>query len=231
MDLGKTNEPYWQPLFAGFDESRAESAKGTLKYDAYNVLKKYDPADPESMTKAFAELDALHPGQYELDERFAAAGLTATLSMGSAPGLTNMLAARAVEIAALDRVDIAAALRSQLDGRQLAELDRVAPTHVEVPTGSRIPVDYSDPLAPVLAVRLQEMFGATATPCVGGGRVPLTLHLLSPAHRPVQVTRDLAGFWASSYFAVRKDLRGRYPRHPWPEDPLLAAPTRRAKPR
>ena len=133
--------------------------------------------------------------------------------------------------AALDRVDIAAALRSQLDGRQLAELDRVAPTHVEVPTGSRIPVDYSDPLAPVLAVRLQEMFGATATPCVGGGRVPLTLHLLSPAHRPVQVTRDLAGFWASSYFAVRKDLRGRYPRHPWPEDPLLAAPTRRAKPR
>ena len=133
--------------------------------------------------------------------------------------------------AALDRLDIAAALRSQLDGRQLAELDRVAPTHVEVPTGSRIPVDYSDPLAPVLAVRLQEMFGATATPCVGGGRVPLTLHLLSPAHRPVQVTRDLAGFWASSYFAVRKDLRGRYPRHPWPEDPLLAAPTRRAKPR
>ena len=154
------------------------------------------------------------------------AALLAAIDGWLAPSLAGVM-----RRAAIDRVDIAAALRSQLDGRQLAELDRVAPTHVEVPTGSRIPVDYSDPLAPVLAVRLQEMFGATATPCVGGGRVPLTLHLLSPAHRPVQVTRDLAGFWASSYFAVRKDLRGRYPRHPWPEDPLLAAPTRRAKPR
>ena len=133
--------------------------------------------------------------------------------------------------AALDRVDLVAALRTQLDWKQLVELDRLAPTHVEVPTGSRIAVDYSEPEAPVLAVRLQELFGASETPHVGGGRVPLTLHLLSPAHRPVQVTRDLAGFWAGSYVAVRKDLRGRYPRHSWPEDPLQAEPTRRAKPR
>jgi ATP-dependent helicase HrpB len=83
----------------------------------------------------------------------------------------------------------------------------------------------------VLAVKLQELFGCTASPTVLDGRVPVVLHLLSPAQRPVQVTRDLAGFWRSSYFDVRKELRGRYPRHPWPEDPLAAEPTRRAKPR
>ena len=112
-----------------------------------------------------------------------------------------------------------------------ARLNRLAPTHLEVPSGSRIAIDYADPLAPVLAVRLQEVFGLTATPSVGEGRVPLTLHLLSPAHRPVQVTRDLANFWRTTYFEVRRDLKGRYPRHPWPDDPLSAPPTRRAKPR
>jgi ATP-dependent helicase HrpB len=110
-------------------------------------------------------------------------------------------------------------------------LDRLAPTHLEVPSGSRIALDYTDPQTPVLAVKLQEVFGWTATPMLCDGRVPVTLHLLSPAQRPVQVTRDLAGFWRSSYFEVRKELRGRYPRHPWPEDPLTAAATRRAKPR
>jgi ATP-dependent helicase HrpB len=81
----------------------------------------------------------------------------------------------------------------------------------------------------VLAVRLQEMFGQTETPRVGGGKVPVTLHLLSPAGRPVQVTRDLAGFWRTTYFDVRRDLKGRYPKHPWPDDPLVAAPTRRVR--
>jgi len=90
-------------------------------------------------------------------------------------------------------------------------------------------VDYRDPAQPVLAVRLQEMFGQTETPRVGGGKVPLTLHLLSPAGRPVQVTRDLAGFWRTTYFDVRKDLKGRYPKHPWPDDPLIAEPTRRVR--
>jgi ATP-dependent helicase HrpB len=164
-----------------------------------------------------------------LDERWpdwSDEALRDTLEEWLAPSLRGVM-----RRAALDRVDLAEALRGRLEWRQLSELDRVAPTHLTVPTGSRIAVDYSDPTSPVLAVRLQEMFGARETPRVGDGRVPVTLHLLSPAQRPVQVTRDLAGFWAGSYFEVRKDLRGRYPRHSWPEDPLQAEPTRRAKPR
>jgi ATP-dependent helicase HrpB len=128
-----------------------------------------------------------------------------------------------------ERIDLAAALLASIPPSLRGRLDALAPTHVVVPTGSRIPVDYADPAAPVLAVRLQELFGLAETPSIGGGRVPLTLHLLSPAGRPVQVTRDLAGFWASSYFEVRKDLRGRYPKHAWPEDPIRAEPTRRAR--
>jgi ATP-dependent helicase HrpB len=126
-------------------------------------------------------------------------------------------------------VDLSAVLLGRLSWEQRAALDRLAPTHVAVPTGSRIAVNYGDPGSPVLAVRLQEMFGLTETPRVGGGAVPLTLHLLSPAGRPVQVTRDLAGFWRTSYFDVRRELKGRYPRHAWPENPLQAEPTRRPK--
>ncbi|MEO5816574.1 MAG: ATP-dependent helicase HrpB [Gemmatimonadaceae bacterium] len=122
-------------------------------------------------------------------------------------------------------------LLEMLTWEQRRQLDELAPMHLVVPTGSRIPVDYADPRAPALSVRLQEMFGLADTPRIAGGRVAVTLHLLSPAHRSVQVTRDLAGFWRSSYFDVRKDLRGRYPKHEWPEDPLNATPTRRAKPR
>ena len=129
----------------------------------------------------------------------------------------------------LARLDLAEILRSLLDWKQRSALDEHAPTHLVVPSGSRIPIDYSDPEAPVLAVRLQEMFGCTDTPRIARGRVPLTVHLLSPAHRPVQVTRDLAGFWRTTYFDVRKDLRGRYPKHHWPDDPVAAEPTSRAK--
>ena len=131
----------------------------------------------------------------------------------------------------LARLELVEPMLTLIGWEERRVLEQLAPTHLEVPTGSRIPVDYSDPAAPVLAVRLQEVFGLTETPRVGGGRVPVTMHLLSPAHRPVQVTRDLAGFWRTSYFDVRKDLRGRYPKHFWPEDPLTAEPTRRAKPR
>jgi ATP-dependent helicase HrpB len=116
------------------------------------------------------------------------------------------------------------------DGQRRRELDTLAPTHLALPTGSKIRIDYSDPASPVVAVRIQELFGLAETPCIGDGAVRLTLHLLSPANRPVQLTRDLAGFWKNSYFEVRKDLRGRYPRHPWPDDPLSAPPTRRIKP-
>ncbi len=131
----------------------------------------------------------------------------------------------------VDRLDLAGALSAQLTWAQRAALDRLAPTHLEVPTGSRIRVDYADPASPAMAVRMQELFGTAETPRVGDGRVPVTLHLLSPAHRPLQVTRDLGGFWRGSYAEVRKEMRGRYPRHPWPEDPLTAPPTKRSKPR
>ena len=127
-------------------------------------------------------------------------------------------------------IDVDAFLAGLLDHAGRRRLDAEAPTHVVVPSGSRLPVDYAvDP--PVLAVRLQEMLGSAATPAVRGGRTPLSLHLLSPAHRPIAVTRDLAGFWATGYPHVRKELRGRYPKHVWPEDPLAAQATARAKPR
>jgi ATP-dependent helicase HrpB len=98
-----------------------------------------------------------------------------------------------------------------------------------VPSGSRIRIDYVDDNAPAIAVRLQEVFGLAATPRIGGGSVPVTFKLLSPAQRPVQITRDLAGFWKSSYIEVRKEMRGRYPKHNWPENPLEAAPSRGAR--
>ncbi|HZB93135.1 MAG TPA: ATP-dependent helicase HrpB [Stellaceae bacterium] len=130
--------------------------------------------------------------------------------------------------AQLERLDLAEMLRSGLSFEQQRALDRLAPTHVTVPSGSRLSIDYAGE-TPVLAVRLQEMFGARQTPAIADGRVPLLLHLLSPAGRPLQVTRDLEGFWRGSYPAVRGEMRGRYPKHPWPEDPLAAPPTARAK--
>ena len=129
----------------------------------------------------------------------------------------------------LQRVDLAQALRGLVGWEQLRRLDALAPERIEVPSGSRITLDYGDPTAPVLAVRLQEVFGMTTTPTLLGGRVPVTMHLLSPAHRPVQATRDLASFWKTGYFDVRKDLRGRYPKHHWPDDPLTAEAMRGAR--
>ncbi|SCE70286.1 ATP-dependent helicase HrpB [Micromonospora coriariae] len=131
----------------------------------------------------------------------------------------------------LARVDVASALRRLLPWAQAAQLDELAPERIAVPSGSRIRVDYSDPAAPVLAVKLQETFGWPVAPRIGGGRVPVLLHLLSPAGRPVAVTADLPSFWRTGYPQVRGELRGRYPRHPWPEDPTTATPTRRATPR
>ncbi|MEU4716356.1 ATP-dependent helicase C-terminal domain-containing protein, partial [Micromonospora purpureochromogenes] len=131
----------------------------------------------------------------------------------------------------LARIDVAAALRRLLPWRQAARLDELAPERIEVPSGSKIRVDYADPAAPVLAVKLQETFGWPAAPRIADGRVPVLLHLLSPAGRPVAVTADLASFWRTGYPQVRAELRGRYPRHPWPEDPGSATPTRHAAPR
>jgi ATP-dependent helicase HrpB len=152
------------------------------------------------------------------------AALLQSLSAWLGPRLGGMR--RLTDLVRLDLADI---LLGLLRWDQRPTLDEWAPSHIQVASGSRIPVDYSDPEVPVIAVRLQELFGVTETPRVARGRVPVTLHLLSPAFRPVQVTRDLAGFWRTTYFEVRRDLRGRYPRHYWPDDPLQAAPTSRAK--
>ena len=127
--------------------------------------------------------------------------------------------------------DLSEALMTLLPWELRARLEREAPTHFEAPTGTMLAIDYEAEQGPTIAVRLQELFGLNTHPSIAKGAVPLVLELLSPAHRPVQVTRDLPGFWRGSYAAVRSDLRGRYPRHSWPEDPSSAMPTRRVKPR
>ena len=156
------------------------------------------------------------------------AGLMSSLEDWLGPWLDGM-----TRLAHLARIDLDAALRARLDWGRLQELDRLAPTHLEVPSGSRIALDYGPVMdgegLPVLAVKLQELFGLLETPRIAHGRVPVMIHMLSPAQRPVAVTQDLASFWRGPYQDVRKDLRGRYPRHPWPEDPLTATPTRRTK--
>jgi ATP-dependent helicase HrpB len=130
----------------------------------------------------------------------------------------------------LRALDLTHPLKSLLDWDQQATLDRLAPASFTTPLGRHVPIDY-DGDHPAIEVRLQEMFGVTRHPVVGTQRMPLRITLLSPGQRPVQVTLDLPGFWANSYADVRKDMRGQYPRHPWPEDPTVAEPTLRAKPR
>ncbi len=151
-----------------------------------------------------------------------------TALLAGAPDWLGPELATARRRADLARIDVAGALRRLVPWPLAGRLDELAPERITVPSGSRIRVDYTDPAAPVLAVRLQETFGWAEAPHVGGGRVPVLLHLLSPAGRPVAVTADLASFWRSGYRQVRAELRGRYPRHPWPEDPTTAAPTRQA---
>ncbi len=153
-----------------------------------------------------------------------AAALLATIDQWLAPWLERIT--RADQLA---RVPLRAALAARLTHAQQRLLDELAPTHCTVPTGSKLRIDYEDAGGPSVSVRLQEVFGLAATPRIGGGAVPLVFKLLSPAMRPVQVTRDLASFWQNAYAEVRKDLRGRYPKHHWPEDPLSAVPLRGAK--
>ena len=132
-------------------------------------------------------------------------------------------------LAALSADEFAGALRALLPYQLQRRLDAEAPTHFTAPTGTKVPIDYEADGGPKIAVRVQELFGLDRHPAIAGGKVPLSIELLSPAHRPVQTTRDLPGFWRGSYAAVRAEMRGRYPKHPWPDDPLAAAPTRRAK--
>ena len=154
------------------------------------------------------------------------AQLLVTLDDWLAPYLTGKR-----RLDALDAEELSQALSALLDHAQRQALDTQAPDALTVPSGQTRRLEYAPDAPPVLAVKLQELFGLADTPCVGGGRVPVTLHLLSPAGRPIQVTQDLRGFWERTYPEVKKELKGRYPRHPWPDDPWSATPTHRAKPR
>jgi ATP-dependent RNA helicase HrpB len=154
------------------------------------------------------------------------AALVATASEWLAPILSGKIA-----LDALDADEFANALHGLLPWNLRRRLDLDAPTHFEAPSGSRVPIDYAAAEGPKLAIRVQELFGLDRHPAVAGGRVPVVIELLSPAHRPVQITRDLPAFWRGSYAAVRTEMRGRYPKHPWPDDPLTATATARAKPR
>ena len=150
--------------------------------------------------------------------------LLATLESWLLPHMSGVHSLRA-----LKAVNVGQALRGLLDWSMLQRLDSELPAHYTVPTGSRIAIRYHEDNPPVLAVRMQEMFGEANTPTIAGGRVPLVLELLSPAQRPLQVTSDLSAFWKGSYREVQKEMKGRYPKHVWPDDPANTAPTRRTK--
>jgi ATP-dependent helicase HrpB len=154
------------------------------------------------------------------------AALAATAADWLAPALAGKTAL--VELAG---DELSEALHALLPWALRRRLDAEAPTHFAAPSGSSVPIDYEAEEGPKLAIRVQELFGLDRHPAIAGGRVPLVVELLSPAHRPVQVTRDLPGFWRGSYAAVKAEMKGRYPRHPWPDNPLAAPATRRAKPR
>ena len=196
----------------------AEALLEGVRKEGWHVLPWNDGA--RKLRERITFVRRLDPGWPDVSD----AALAGTLELWLGPRIHGM-----TRMTDLQRIDFTGAVLDLLTWEQRASLERLAPSHLTVPSGSRLPLDYGDPDRPVLAVRLQELFGLADTPRVGGGAVPVTLHLLSPAGRPVQVTRDLAGFWRTTYFDVRKDLKGRYPKHHWPDDPLAAEPTRRAK--
>jgi ATP-dependent helicase HrpB len=233
-----------------FDRDTATvRARRVRRLDAIELASEPRPAEPGPETEAAlaAGLVALGAGklpwskaQQQLRDRVAflrAAGgadwpdlsdaaLTATLADWLGPYLSGK-----TRLADLTADDLGQALDSLIPWAMRRRLEEEAPTHFEAPTGNRYPIDYEGAGAPALHIRVQELFGLKAHPAIAGGRLPLTLHLLSPAHRPIQITRDLPGFWAGSWSAVKAEMKGRYPRHPWPDDPASAAPTARAKPR
>jgi ATP-dependent helicase HrpB len=149
------------------------------------------------------------------------AALLAQLDTWLAPWLQGMS-----RFSHLERLPLHDALMGLLDHKQRQLLEEQAPTHVTVPSGSSLKLDYTEGETPVLRVKLQEMFGQADTPRLAGGKVPVMLHLLSPAQRPLQVTQDLKGFWQRTWPEVRKEMKGRYPKHQWPDDPTVAIPSR-----
>jgi ATP-dependent helicase HrpB len=154
------------------------------------------------------------------------AALAQTINAWLAPALATKTA-----LGEITADELSTAVRALLPWPLQRRLDAEAPTHFAAPTGSQVAIDYEAEAGPKIAIRVQELFGLDRHPTIAGGKAPLLIELLSPAHRPVQMTRDLPGFWRGSYAAVRAEMRGRYPKHPWPEDPIAAQATRRAKPR
>jgi ATP-dependent helicase HrpB len=170
-------------------------------------------------------LQWLHQGLGDPWPDVSDAALAASLEDWLLPFLPGAASLARIEPSALQ-----AALTALVPHDLQRRIASLAPTHFDAPSGSRVPIDYEGE-QPVLAIRVQELFGLDHHPSIAGGTVKLTLELLSPAHRPIQTTRDLPGFWRGSWVDVRSDMRGRYPRHVWPDDPLAAAATNRAKPR
>jgi ATP-dependent helicase HrpB len=230
-------------------ETRAVDAFEEHRFDAIVLERRAVPARPEDAVPALLAavrdlgLDALpwsdHARQLRLRvialrgwcpdlglPDFSDAALLATLDTWLAPALTGKR-----RLDALQPAELSDALATQLDYAMRRSLDEQAPLAVRVPSGLERPIDYATDAPPVLAVKLQELFGLADTPRIANGRVALTLHLLSPGGRPIQVTQDLKSFWERTYPEVRKELKGRYPKHPWPDDPWTATPTHRAKPR
>ncbi|MBF8162883.1 ATP-dependent helicase HrpB [Ectopseudomonas hydrolytica] len=214
-----------QALAALDEDTRSRALVGLVRRKGLELL----PWTPElrqwqARVALLRELDLQQQGQSEWPDLSDAALLT-SLEQWLTPflGKVNRLSHFA-------NLDLPAILQTLLPWPLPQRLDELAPRTLSVPSGSRIAIDYTEN-PPVLAVRLQELFGLAATPRIAGGRLGLKLHLLSPARRPVQVTQDLASFWANTYLEVKKDLKGRYPKHYWPDDPLIAEPTARAKPR
>ncbi len=251
VSLASAIDPAWlESLFPDRCERRIvhafDTASGkvvSLRRLLYaDLVLREDPAgpraDPDGASRALAGAVARDPalilsrdpelGRWLARVAFLRRGMP-ELNLPAFEGetLAGALADAAAGATTLDQLcarNLRAFLSRTLDGRQRAALDREAPDHLAVPSGSRIRIDYADPAGPVLAVRMQELFGLPATPRLAAGRVPVVLHLLAPNHRPVQVTADLASFWNGAYQEVRRDLRARYPRHPWPDDPWNAAP-------
>ncbi|RYE87550.1 MAG: ATP-dependent helicase HrpB, partial [Hyphomicrobiales bacterium] len=224
--------------------AKAVRARKVRRYGA--LLLGDAPAKVTDMAKAaviFAEGMAPHVGAlpWSRDQKALRARATYLHQQlgGDWPDLSDTGLARTDWLANLGRAalsdvthdDLEGALAALLPWSQRAEIERLLPTHFNAPSGSHVPIDYEAENGPALEIRVQELFGMTAHPAVGGGRIPLLLILMSPAHRPIQTTRDLPGFWAGSWKDVAKDLRGRYPRHFWPDDPAAAQATNRAKPR
>lgn len=214
-----------EPLKELDADARSRALLGLVRKKGLELL----PWTPElrqwqARVALLRELDLAQQGQSKWP-CFRDDTLLATLEEWLLPYLNNVS-----RLSHFSLLDLGSILRGALPWPLPQELDELAPTHIQVPSGSSIKLDYSES-PPVLAVRLQEMFGLADTPRIAGGKLPIKLHLLSPARRPVQVTQDLANFWRSTYLEVKKDLKGRYPKHWWPDDPMEAEPTARAKPR